>query len=233
MGLLNNAVPFTLIAWGQQFIETGLTSIFNAATAVFGVLVAALIFADERLTRRRMAGITIAFAGVVVAIGLDALGGFDLRSLAQIATLGGALSYACAAAWARARLNHLAPEVSALGMLTTSAVMLVPVAWVIDGPPSVPQDPVTWAAIAAIAIPGTALAYLLYYRILRVAGSGNAMLVTLVIPPVAILAGAGVLGERLAPSAFFGFAFIALGLAVLDGRILRGKKSGAPGRAGR
>jgi len=105
MGLLNNVIPFTLMAWGQQFIETGLTSIFNAATAVFGVLVAAMVFADERLTGQRLAGVLIAFAGVSIAIGLDALVQFDIRSLAQLAVLAGTLSYAIAAAWARAHMT--------------------------------------------------------------------------------------------------------------------------------
>jgi drug/metabolite transporter (DMT)-like permease len=104
MGLLNNAIPFGLMAWGQQFIETGLTSIFNAATAVFGVLVAAMVFADERLTPRRLVGVVLAFAGVALAIGLEAIKAFDVRSVAQLAVLAGALSYAVAAAWARANL---------------------------------------------------------------------------------------------------------------------------------
>ncbi|MEM9319537.1 MAG: DMT family transporter [Pseudomonadota bacterium] len=220
MGVLNNVIPFTLIAWGQQFIETGLTSIFNAATAVFGVLVAALVFQDERLTPSRALGVAIAFSGVVVAIGIGALANFDLRSAGQIATLGGALSYACAAAWGRAKLGQLAPEVAAAGMLTGASLILVPLAFLIDGAPSMPSRPVTYLSVAFVSIIATALAYLLYYRVLRVAGSGNAMLVTLIIPPISILAGALVLGERLAPQAWAGFALIALGLAVLDGRLM-------------
>lgn len=68
MGLLNNAIPFTLMAWGQLYIETGLTSILNAATAIFGVIVAAIVFPDERLTMNRAIGVLVGFAGVVVAI---------------------------------------------------------------------------------------------------------------------------------------------------------------------
>ena len=218
MGLLNNVIPFSLMAWGQQFIETGLTSIFNAATAVFGVLVAAAVFTDERLTARRLTGVLLAFAGVSIAIGLDALRSFDIRSLAQLAVLAGAISYACAAAWARARLRHLAPQVAAMGMLTGASILMLPLALMVDGPPTLPRQPETWAAIAWFAAAGTALAYLLYYRILARAGSGNAMLVTLLIPPVAILLGWLVLGERLAPSAFAGFALLAAGLVVMNRR---------------
>ncbi|WP_233557481.1 DMT family transporter [Rhodophyticola porphyridii] len=221
MGLLNNIIPFSLMAWGQQFIETGLTSIFNAGTAVFGVLVAAMVFRDERLTLRRGLGVTIAFFGVVVAIGFDSLAGFDIRSMAQLAVVAGTLSYAIAAAWARVHLVGLPPQVAAAGMLTGSSLVMVPLAWMIDGAPKMPTDPVTFAAIGYFAAFGTAIAYLLYYRILAMAGSGNAMLVTLLIPPVAILLGAAVLGERLGPSAFAGFALLATGLLILDGRALQ------------
>ncbi len=219
MGLLNNVIPFTLMAWGQQFIETGLTSIFNAGTAIFGVLVAAMVFADERLTTRRVVGVLVAFFGVAVAIGLDSFANFDIRSLAQLAVIAGTVSYAFAAAWARAKLSGLAPQVAAAGMLTGASLIMLPLAFVIDGVPQIPQEPVTFAAIGYFAILGTAIAYLLYYRVLALAGSGNAMLVTLLIPPVAIVLGALVLDERLGLSAFLGFGLLALGLLILDGRM--------------
>lgn len=221
MGILNNVIPFSLMAWGQLHIETGLTSIFNAATAVFAVPVAAACFADERMTPRRVVGVLVAFAGVAVAIGLDALRSFDIRSLAQLAVLAGTLSYAFASAWARARLSHLKPQVAATGMLTGSSLIMLPLALWLEGAPTLPVHPQTFAAIGYFAVIGTALAYLLYYRIVQAAGSANAMLVTLMIPPVAIGLGAVVLGERLAPTAFAGFALLALGLLILDGRLLR------------
>ena len=220
MGLLNNVIPFGLMAWGQQFIETGLTSIFNAGTAIFGVLVAALVFPDERLTLRKATGVGIAFFGVALAVGLDSFRAFDLRSLAQLAVIGGTLSYAIAAAWARKTLAGLAPQVAAAGMLTGASVLILPAALLIDGTPSWPTLPQTYAAIGYFAVLGTALAYLLYYRVLAQAGSGNAMLVTLLIPPVAIVLGAVVLDERLGPAAFAGFALLALGMVILDGRVL-------------
>ncbi|HCE72839.1 MAG TPA: EamA family transporter, partial [Ruegeria sp.] len=99
MGLLNNVIPFGLMAWGQLYIETGLTSILNASTAIFGVLVAAAVFADERLTPRRLLGVSIGFAGVVITIGFEHLTRFDPRSTAQLAVLAGTLSYAFAGAW--------------------------------------------------------------------------------------------------------------------------------------
>ncbi|MCE8005832.1 DMT family transporter [Aestuariivita sp.] len=220
MGLLNNVIPFALMAWAQLHVETGLTSILNAATAIFGVVVAALIFADERITPRRAIGVILGFFGVATAIGLESFRTFDLRSMAQLAILAGTISYAFASSWARLRLSGLAPQVAAAGMLTGSTLIMGPVALIVDGPVSFDLEPVTWAAIGYYAILGTAGAYLLYYRVLAMAGSGNLMLVTLLIPPVAILLGAAFLGEALHPSAFLGFGILALGLVILDGRAL-------------
>ncbi len=221
MGLLNNILPFSLMAWGQLHIETGLTSIFNATTAVMAVLVAAAVFPDERLTPNRLAGVCLGLLGVATAIGLDALAEFDIRSLAQMAILAGALSYACAGAWGRAKLKGLRPELAAAGMLTASALVMIPAAWVIDGPIRLDLSPRTAVAIGYYSVIATAFAYLLYYRVLAMAGSGNLLLCTLLIAPVAIVLGALVLGETLPPRAFVGFALLALGLLILDGRVLR------------
>ena len=218
MGLLNNAIPFSLMAWGQLTIETGLTSILNAATAIFGVIIAAIFFADERLSARKMIGVSLGFLGVATAIGLEHLLAFDPRSLAQLAVIGGTISYAFAGVWAKKMLSGLAPEVAAAGMLTGSTLIMLPAAWIIEGPITLDLQPITWLAIAYYVVIATALAYLLYYRILAIAGSGNLMLVTLLVPPVAILLGALVLGEELQARAYWGFLLLALGLVILDGR---------------
>lgn len=218
MGILNNVIPFSLMAWGQLHIESGLTSILNASTAIFGVLVAALVFADERLTPRKAAGVLLGFAGVVTAIGLENLRDFDLQSLAQVAVVGGAISYALAGSWARKTLTGMPPLVAAAGMLTGSSLVMVPLALLVEGPISLDLQPATMLAIGYYALVATAGAYLLYYYVLGLAGSGNLMLVTLLVAPVAIVAGAVMLSEALPPKAYAGFGLLALGLLVLDGR---------------
>ncbi len=220
MGVLNNVIPFTLMAWGQLYIETGLTSILNAATALFGVIVAAFIFSDERLTANRAVGVLLGFCGVTIAIGIENLAQFDLRSMAQLAVILGTVSYAFAGAWARKQLSHLPPQIAAAGMLTGSSLIMLPVAFWIDGSPSLALEPRTIAAVSYYAIIATAGAYLLYYRVLAMAGSGNLMLCTLLVAPVAIILGAVILGETLNTRAFAGFAILAIGLVILDGRIL-------------
>jgi len=221
MGLLNNVIPFGLMAWGQLHIESGLTSILNAATAIFGVIAASIFFADERITPRKAVGVMLGFAGVATAIGLENLRAFDIRSLAQLAVIGGTISYALAGVWARKRLGAQPPQVAAAGMVTGATLIMLPLAWIVEGPISLDLQPRTYLAIGYYALIATALAYLLYYRVLAMAGSGNLMLVTLLIPPFAIVLGAVLLNEALRPAAYFGFALLALGLLVLDGRIWR------------
>ena len=219
MGILNNVIPFTLMAWAQLHIETGLTSILNAATAIFAVLVAALVFPDERLTPRRAIGVGLGFFGVATAIGLENLLAFDPRSLAQLAVLAGAFSYALAGAWARRTLREQPPILNAAGMLAGSTLLILPAAWIIEGPIRLDLAPDTWAAIVYYAAVSTAFAYLLYYRVLAMAGTGNLLLCTLLIPPVAITLGAFVRAETLAAQVFLGFACLAAGLLILDGRL--------------
>jgi drug/metabolite transporter (DMT)-like permease len=219
MGCLNNVIPFSLMAWGQLSIESGLTAILNAATAIWAVIVAALVFSDERLTPRRSIGVLLGFAGVAIAIGLQNLSNFDIRSMAQIAVIVGTLSYAFAGSWARLKLSGHSPLVAAAGMLTGSTLVMLPLAWIIEGPLPMNLAPATWTAIAYYAVASTALAYILYYRILAAAGAGNLLLVTLMIPPIAILLGAWVRDETLAPNAYLGLALLAAGLLILDGRL--------------
>jgi drug/metabolite transporter (DMT)-like permease len=221
MGLLNNMIPFSLMAWGQLHIESGLTSILNASTAIFGVILAAVFFADERLSLRKAVGVALGFAGVATAIGLENLRDFDIRSLAQLAVLAGTVSYALAGVWARKFLGGLRPQVAAAGMLTGSTLMSLPLAWTVEGPISFDLQPITMLAIGYYALIATAGAYMLYYQVLGLAGSGNLMLVTLLVAPVAIVLGALILHEKLNPNAYAGFALLALGLALLDGRLWR------------
>lgn len=221
MGLLNNVIPFSLQAWGQLYIESGLTSILNAGTAVFGVLVAAIFLADERLTRRKAIGVTFGFAGVVTAIGFGALASFDVRSMGQLAVIASTISYAFAGVWARKMLAGVPPVMAACGMLTASSVIALPLAWSVEGPLTLALSSTTWAAIAFYAVVATAGAYLLFYRVLDMAGAANLMLCTLLIAPVAIVLGAVVLGEELPLRAYGGFALIGMGLIILDGRLIK------------
>lgn len=238
MGLLNNIVPFSLIFWGQTQIASGLAAILNATTPLFGVVLAHLLTPDERMTGARLTGVLLGVAGVAAIIGPAALegaalegtvsGGTGLTLLAQLAVLGAALSYGCAGIFGR-RFRGTPPLVTAAGQVTASALMILPLALLVDRPweDAVPGM-ATWGALAGLALLGTAGAYVLYFRILATAGATNVLLVTLLIPVSALLLGAVVLGEAVEPRHLAGMALIGLGLGVIDGRPLARLRRLAP-----
>jgi drug/metabolite transporter (DMT)-like permease len=225
MGLLNNVFPFSLIVWGQTHIPSGLAAILNATTAIFTVLLAAVLLRDERLTPARLAGVLIGFCGMAVVVGPAALTAFDLSSAGQVAVLAAALSYALAGIFARKHLSGLDPVVSAAGMLSGAAAVMVPATLATEGVPGFDWSAYAWIALIYLGLMASALAYFLYYAVLRLAGAGNLSLVTLMIPPFAILLGSLFFGERLEASALGGFLLIAAGLLVIDGRIRLPRKS--------
>ena len=219
MGILNNALPFTLLNFGQTQIESGLTSILNAATVVFATLISALFLKDERLTPRKILGVISGMTGVIIVIGVDSLLTFDLKSLGQIACIGATISYAFAGVWARKRLVGVSPAVSSAGMLTGSTLVMIPLVLWYDGWTDWSFTMQTWVSLFYIVIVATVVAYLLYFRVMASAGASNTLLVTLVVPPVAVILGAVVLSEELPLRSYIGFALIALALAIIDGRL--------------
>jgi drug/metabolite transporter (DMT)-like permease len=222
MGLLNNVIPMSLIVWGQQHIASGLAGILNASTAIFGVALAAFFFRDEKLGGLKALGVGTGFLGVVTVLGTDGLQGFDLGALSQWALIGASLSYALSSSFARATLSGLRPEVSAAGMLTAAGVVLIPLALIFEGMPHwAALEAPTWGALLYLALISSALAYVIFYQILALAGAGNQQLVTLLVAPVAVLLGALVYGEQLSGEDGFGFLIIALGLLLIDGRLPR------------
>ena len=222
LALLNNALPFTLFGWGQTHIASGLASILNATTPIWGVVVAHFLTQDERMNPRKVAGVLLGFGGVATMIGPSLLSSLGSSALAQLACVTASLSYALAAVWARRfRRQGISPLSVTTGQLTAGAVMMLPMSIFIDRPWTHAFPPLTAiAAITALALMCTAFGYVLYFRLIATSGATNALLVTLLVPPVAILLGALFLSETLAPQDFIGLGLIALGLAAIDGRLL-------------
>ncbi len=222
LAFLNNALPFALFGWSQTHIASGLASILNATTPIWGVVVAHLFTKDERMTPRKLTGVLLGFAGVATMIGPSLLASLGSSALAQLACVTASLSYAFAAVWARRfREMGVSPLSITTGQLTAGAVMMLPLSLLIDRPWTHAFPPLSaWAAIAALAIFCTAFGYVLYFKLIATSGATNALLVTLLVPPVAIVLGGLFLGEILAPQDFIGLALIALGLAAIDGRLI-------------
>lgn len=222
LALLNNAIPFVLFGWSQTHIASGLASILNATTPIWGVVVAHFLTRDERMSPRKIAGVLLGFGGVATMIGPSLLSNIGTSVLAQLACVTASLCYALAAVWARRfRAMGLSPMSVTTGQLSAGALMMLPLALIVDQPWTRAFPPFTAVgAIVALALFCTAFGYVLYFRLIDSSGATNALLVTLLVPPVAILLGALFLGESLAAQDFLGLGLIAFGLAAIDGRAL-------------
>lgn len=222
LAMLNNVLPFALFGWGQTRIGSGLASILNATTPIWGVIVAHLFTADERLNPRKAVGVLLGFGGVALMIGPALLADVGREGTAQLACIVATLLYAIAGVFARRfKAQGLSAETVTTGQLTAAALVMLPVAFLFEQPWAMPMPPAeAWAAILALAIVSSALGYVLYFRLIASAGATNALLVTLLVPPTAILLGVAVLGERIGASGFAGLGLIALGLAAIDGRLV-------------
>lgn len=221
MGLLNNAIPFSLLFWGQTEIGAGLASILNATTPVFTVLVAGLLTGQEPLPWTKIAGVALGVAGVTVMLSGSLSGLVQEPLWAQLCCLGAALSYAFAATYAR-RFRSIPPQIAAAGQLMGSSLIMLPVALVTGSSWSLSAtSPAAWANVAALGVAATAFAYLIYFKLLADAGATNASLVTLLVPASALFFGWLLLDETLSALQLGGFSLLLSGLIVLDGRLVR------------
>ncbi len=228
LSLLNNLLPFGLVVWGQQHISASLASILIAAAPLFTVVLAVFI-TQERLTLMRGFGAGLGFTGVVLLVGPDALRGFSLQGLGELAILGAALSYS-AGGFLGGRFKEVPAQLLSMLTVTMGALIMLGVTIVLAltnadalisvGPSALQQ---VWAVLAVLCLGifSTAIAYLIYYRLLAQAGVVNTSLVSFLVPLSTLVLGALFLGERLDSASVVGMSLILSGLAVLDGRLLK------------
>ena len=222
MGLLNNLIPASLIVWGQTMIPSGLASVIIATTPIFSIIAIRLTSADERLSLPTISGMALGLVGVSVLFDLGARHTADASATGIIACLGAAASYGGANAFGkRFRRLGIPPVAGAMGQMTTTAIMALPLMMVVETPwkLDVPSAAV-WASMAGLVVLSTALGYVVFFRILATAGATNISLVTLLIPVTAVLLGSTILGERVSTDQLAGMLLIALGLIAIDGRVL-------------
>ncbi len=221
MGLVNNVIPFSLILYGQTQISSGLASILNAMTPIFTVLFAHFLTVDEKLSAGRLVGVACGVIGVALMMGPDVLAGARDNVIGQAVVLMAACSYAMAAIFGR-KLRLIPPSVAASGQLTASTLLLLPIVLVFDRPWTLAMPGLeTIGAVIGIALICTSLAYVIYFRILAVAGATNVLLVTLLVPVSAILLGTVFLDEVLRANHMLGMAVVGLGLMTIDGRLVK------------
>jgi drug/metabolite transporter (DMT)-like permease len=220
IGFLNLAFSQGLFFWAQTRIDSGLASILNATVPLWGVVLAHFFTADERATPAKVVGVIVGFAGLVVMVGPAALAGVGQDVPAQLACLLATACFAAAAVYARRLGSHVQPLAAATGQMMTAAVMLAPLPLLFETPFAAAPSVTAIAALLTLAIVATSFTYLLYFRLIATAGASNAMLIALLMPPVAILLGVLFLNEVLTGSQAAGMALILTGLVIIDGRLL-------------
>lgn len=221
LGLVNNAIPFSLFVWAQTHIASGLASILNATTPLFTVVLAHFFVTGERLKALKFMGILVGLAGVSVMIGVDALDSLGADVLAQLACLAAAFFYAVSGVVGkRAQALGQPPLVIATGQLISASIWIAPLVLIIETPWALPMPSMTTiGAILGLSIISTSIAYFIYFNVLTRTSATNLLLVTFLVPISAVLLGTLVLGEVLSSNQWLGMAIIGLSLLMIDGRV--------------
>jgi drug/metabolite transporter (DMT)-like permease len=219
IGLLNTAVPFWLLSWGETRIDSGLASIIQASVPIFNALLAFGFFHEQRVTGRSLVGVVVGFVGVALLVGAQP----QAKILGAVAVVGMATCYAAGGLLAKHHLSEVRPQAVALGTTVVAALAMLPTG-VAFAPSHVPGwEPI--ASVVFLGVVGTAIAYLLFYTIIAGAGAGYASLVTYLVPPVALAYGAVFLDESIGWPAIAGLVLILTGVSL---GTARRRRSAAP-----
>jgi drug/metabolite transporter (DMT)-like permease len=216
LGLVNTAIPFFLIAWGQQYIDSGLASIFNASAPLFTAVFALGYDRSQRTTGLRLAGILVGFAGVVLLVGFELTGG-DKAVAGGLAVVAASACYGIGGLYAGRRFNGLPPSLVAFGALCWSTLFVLPVGVAQGSSPG-------WEALLSVLYLGvlaTGAAYLLYFGLIAGAGAARAVLVTYLVPSLALIYGAAFLDEEITAVAVMGLLLVLAGVALGTGTVRR------------
>jgi len=213
--ILNATAAWTLLAWGQQFVDSGLAGVLNSTSPIFVFFITLLVTRHEALSLLKLAGALLGVAGVMLIIGVDALAGLGREVTAQVAVLLGAFCYGCAAVNGK-RFSHLPPTVTATAIMLCASAVLLPAALVIDRPWSLRPEPAALLAATTLSVLCTAFALLLYFRLVRTLGSMGVASQAYLRAGVSVLLGILLLGESFRPAVGLGLALVILGVAAIN-----------------
>lgn len=218
LGLVNTALPFVLISWGEQTIDSAVASILISTVPLFTLVIAHLFLQDDPMTLRRVAGLLIGFGGVLTLMSRDLDGGFEAGLAGQFAVLGAALSDASGAVFARLRLRYVHPFVQAFAPMAVADAVVWSFAWPVEGGALVPAVPITWLALLWLGLLGSCLAYILYFSLLQRVGPTRTTMVTYLIALFGVALGVIFLNEPLDARLVGGGALVVVGIAVVNWR---------------
>jgi drug/metabolite transporter (DMT)-like permease len=219
LGVVNAALPFCLIAWGEEHVDSGVAAIANATVPLFNALLVVRFLPSERLSRTRLAGVLLGLAGVAVLTGGQPSAGGWWAVAGTLAVVVASLAYAAGGVYGQLRVRGTPGPVLAAASMTGGALVLLPIA-LFQLPDEVPSGKAI-GSVLALAVLGTALAQLILYRMLRLHGSSRLSLVTYLMPPIALFYGALLLDEPVRPEAVGGLLLILAGVAVGSGKMRR------------
>jgi drug/metabolite transporter (DMT)-like permease len=211
---LNSVVPYTLIAWGQLTVDASLATILNSTSPIFAFMLTALVTRHEPVTARRLFGVVAGIAGIVLIVGVEALGGLGRDLLAQLAIVAATVCYAGAAIFGH-RFGRFDPAVPAAGSMLSGAVLLLPASLVIDQPWTLTPSLASLAALVGLAVFSTALAFVIYFRLVRTLGSVATTAQAYLRVPIGVAIGVIFLGEALTASAWTGLVCVLIGVAAM------------------
>ncbi|HEY4611745.1 MAG TPA: EamA family transporter [Bacteroidota bacterium] len=198
LGITNTTLPFVLISWGEQFIDSGVAAVLNATVPIFVVLIAHYVLHDEKITKARLLGVTAGFAGVVILMNKSfGIENFTQNILGQGAVVLASLSYAGSSVFARWKLTSVSPIVQALVTVAVADTATWLLVLTVEPLHEVPKLPATWVAFAWLGLLGSCVAYLLYFYLIRHIGSTRTTMVTYLMPPIGVVLGLVFLQERL------------------------------------
>lgn len=231
LGITNTALPFVLISWAEQHIDSAVAAILNSSMPLFTLLIAHFTIADDKMTWQKVIGVLVGFFGVVVLTARDLGGDVRLNLLAQGAMIAAVLCYAGSTVFARRNTQNISPVVRALIPLLSADAVIWTGALLVEKPIAFPSMTITWGALLWLGIIGSCIAYLLYYYLLHSVGPTRISMVTYMFPVVGVALGVLLLNERLDISLIVGALLVLASLLIVNRRpvvIQQPQPAGAP-----
>jgi drug/metabolite transporter (DMT)-like permease len=215
VGMFGLVIPFLLISWGQRLIPSSTTAILGATTPLFTALINIVTRAEEKINVERIIGLIVGFVGVIVAIGIA--GATEGNWIGELCVLGAAVCYAISALYSRRVFGGMKPIVPSTGQMIASASLLIPIALIWDGMPTVLPSATSITALLILAVFCTAIAYILYYQLIDSVGATKASMVSFLIAPFGVVYGSVFLQEPINPNAIAGLVIIIVGIVIAGG----------------
>ncbi|MDO9546923.1 MAG: EamA family transporter [Pelolinea sp.] len=216
LGLINIALPWSLISWAEQFIDSGTAAILNGAMPLFTIFLSPIFIEDDRITIPRVVGLVIGFLGVVILIAPSIQNKWSNNLLGQAASLLATFFYAASTIFARKKTQGIPAQTQAFLQLASGTVIIWIFAFFTEKPFVIPQTPMTWLALVWLGILGSCIAYIIYFSLLHEIGPTRTSMITYIPPLIGMVLGVGFLNEQFYWQALVGALMILSGITIVN-----------------